>query len=162
MVEVETKDIAPGVWYSIHTMARNATTDSRKRAFIAFMEDLKAQYRCMKCRKHMTDYINKNPIEDYWNLERGFFEWSRVFHNAVNTRLGKQLFGREEAWNLYEPEFQICTKGCDESSKSERDGGKYLGRDGRNITIKRIDPRSLSGRQVSRDYLVRPRTLHRY
>ncbi|MNK83908.1 Erv1 / Alr family protein [compost metagenome] len=110
--------IEQGTWYTIHLTAKHAQSASQKAAFIDLMKTLSLFYRCAKCRKHMTAYINENPIEVYLNNEDGLFFWSWKFHNAVNKRLGKPEIDYNTALEMFEPDFSPCTQGCDEISES--------------------------------------------
>ena len=120
------KYIGPGVWFIIHLKAYNAITPSSKKEFIEFMELLKIKFPCKKCRKHITKYLNENPIINYWNIydnygnDVGMFQYTWMFHNAVNMRLNKPHMDWKTAWNLYSNIGNgICNKHCNEDNLNE-------------------------------------------
>lgn len=115
--------IGPGVWYSIHLMARNATTLDKKEDFIDYMEDLAESFPCMNCRKHIQAYLADNPFEPFMDMyndkgeDIGMFKWSWMFHNTVNARLAKPIMDWNTAWHLYEQDSDmICSQDCGEDS----------------------------------------------
>lgn len=123
--------IGPGYWYDIHHMARRATTEETKYRFLDRMNYLRGEYPCNKCRPHIGEFMDVHPIRQFWNLrhgktgeEIGMFKWSWMFHNAVNSRLGKPNVDFDTAYNLYGGTGSlVCTSGCDdeksETSESE-------------------------------------------
>ena len=115
------KIIGPGAWFTIHLMAKNATTKELKDAFIVFMELLREYFPCKKCRKHINEYLNKNPIRDFYNIKDnkgndiGMFKYTWLFHNTVNTRLDKQYIDWDTAWAMYDDtDISVCNIGCNE------------------------------------------------
>lgn len=97
-------------------MAYNANDDQSKTTFINFLNLLREHYPCAKCRKHMNDYIQANPVHAHWHHDKGFFKWSWVFHNAVNQRLGKPLVDYDTAEATHVGGVHVCTAGCEEES----------------------------------------------
>jgi hypothetical protein len=113
----------PGVWYSLHTLAINARTKSRKKEFITIVVILRDNFKCMVCRNHWREYMDTHPIEEYFDVldshgnDVGMFKWTWIFHNHVNARLGKPHMDYQTAYNLYsQPEFGVCLDGCGEAS----------------------------------------------
>jgi len=96
-----------GTWYNIHRMAIYATTPQKKIEFVHFFTDLTDTFFCEKCRVHMKNYLNTNPIEPYFDLkdnegrDTGIFLWTWAFHNAVNARLNKRIIPYGEAYLLF-------------------------------------------------------------
>lgn len=114
------KYIGPGLWVAIHTLARRATTYDTKRAFIAFMNELRASFPCSVCRGHLASYLDSHPFEPYWSLrdattgeDVGMFKYAWEFHNAVNARLKKALMDFETARALYyDGDSGTCALDC--------------------------------------------------
>jgi len=88
-------------WSYIHEKANNAKTISEKQEFETYIEYLSYYFPCPKCRPHIGDYLRNNPIQNYYDQEMGIGKWSWEFHNAVNTRLGKQLMSWEDYLSVY-------------------------------------------------------------
>lgn len=86
----------PGTWRIIHVGAKIAEK-------VAWFQDLILMiiitFACDVCRKHASEYIDEYPIPK----EPGhLFEWTVIFHNTVNTRLGKPRLTIGQARRLYE------------------------------------------------------------
>lgn len=115
------RNFGPGLWSAIHTEAAAATTPERKKSFLDFIYRQTSMLKCQACRHHATKYLSENPPEDYLDLqdsegrETGLFEWTWIFHNTVNRRLGKPEVSREEANQLFlQPDSSICYTNCGE------------------------------------------------
>lgn len=112
-----------GCWYSIHTYAMNAKTDDTKKAFMDYMKIICTNIKCENCRGHATEYLEKHPIKDFHNIKNehgediGMFKWTYLFHNAVNSRLGKPQMLWETAYSMYSPTSPVCVQGCGEDKK---------------------------------------------
>jgi len=111
--------IGPGLWFAIHNMAINATTDQLINCFIEFTTQLIINHPCQECRTNGTIYLTNNPIDNYKiyvdeNTDRkiGMFYWSFLFHNVVNKRLRKPELDWDTAWNLYADTSASCTADC--------------------------------------------------
>lgn len=119
--------IGPGVWLSIHLMAMDANTIEKKVAFRDFMYLLSEKFPCEKCRRHIVRYLSVHPIESYYDIiaddgtDIGMFKYSWIFHNAVNTRLGKPYVDWETALRLYstDTDLKVCKSSCKQSQKEE-------------------------------------------
>lgn len=124
--QLPTQDIlGPGQWYTLHSQAKRAINEDKKKRFVEFVYEVRDDMRCDKCRNHMTEYLQHNPFEPYWNIVGksgepvGMFKWTWNFHNAVNSRLGKPIMDWETAYNLYIGSgITICTKGCEDNNIS--------------------------------------------
>ena len=110
------------MWVSIHLMARNATNYEKKKAFVEYMNILRSSFPCPTCRTHLNAYMDSHPIDDYWTKvdpatgeDLGLFEYSVLFHNAVNVRLGKAVIDWETAKALYDPVSGVCSLECQEA-----------------------------------------------
>jgi Erv1 / Alr family len=114
------KYIGPGMWVSIHTLAKGATTYEKKKAFVDYMNTLRASFPCPECRKHLSAYLDSHPFDAYWSLrdpatqeDTGMFRYSVDFHNAVNVRLKKPIMDWETARALYyESDNAVCAADC--------------------------------------------------
>lgn len=112
----------PVQWYNIHTSAKNAINDDKKKFFIDLIYFIRDNMKCSKCHNHFSNYILNNPFDPFMHLTNdqgdqiGLFKWSWIFHNAVNSRLHKPIIDWDTAWNLYSDNDNIvCSKNCDES-----------------------------------------------
>ena len=119
------KTVGPGLWWYIHSKAKDAIDDSSIKEFIDLMIYFSINFPCNTCRKHINEYINTHPMEDLRSLtnekgERiGMFKWTWLFHNAVNTRLKKPYVEWETAIGMfYNDGIEICSKNCHEADTS--------------------------------------------
>lgn len=108
--------VGPGVWFSLHLMALHATTDELKRAFMIYVENLCANFRCQDCQKHFRKYLDTHSLLPYWDRKDGqgrplgMFIWSWEFHNTVNRFLHKYEPTLEEAYDYYHNNLiGVCT-----------------------------------------------------
>lgn len=116
------KTFGPGQWQGIHIYASHATTDELKRAFMEYMQIIADNLKCDKCRQHAMDYLAKNPMKDYLNIKNadgvdiGMLKWTWIFHNSVNSRLGKPLMDWETCYAMYgDKTAGVCQKDCGDS-----------------------------------------------
>jgi hypothetical protein len=95
------KVIGPGIWYIIHLKGMIAKDISTKVSFIKLINELSVNFPCLKCRNHINEYLEHNPITlATLNEPEGLFKWSWEFHNAVNKRLGKNIIDYQSAKRL--------------------------------------------------------------
>lgn len=103
---------ASGCWYVIHFLAANG----ERKALKILLKNFEKRFMCPKCRMHIKNHLENNPIPaegvDPWVL----FLWTTNFHNAVNMRLKKPLFSEIGEIEL----FKQLTTGADE------DGEEYM------------------------------------
>lgn len=117
------KVFGPGVWFLIHTCAKESITEDKKRFFVSLLQLIERNLGCEKCKLHMSEYMKNNPINPYWNLinekkeQIGMFNWSWKFHNSVNSKLSRPILDWETAYSMYYETPSICSKGCDESDQ---------------------------------------------
>jgi hypothetical protein len=107
----------PGIWYCIHTNAKDAKTESAKQKFKDFIENTIISLPCATCIQHATEYYQSHPLNDVWNLKEngqdiGMFRWAWQFHNTVNQRLKKPTVSWENAKMLYSDDNGVCTSDC--------------------------------------------------
>ena len=125
--------VGPGTWWYTHKKAKETTTDKKIDEFIDHMDFLEKNFSCHNCRKHIQQYIDTHSFEDLRHLTNkegtriGMFKWAWMFHNAVNTRIGKPHVDWETAWAMYDDddddnESTVCSKNCDEVDSYEEVG----------------------------------------
>ena len=121
------KYIGPGVWYLIHTKAKEATSDKTIEEFIDLMYMLEEKFACKNCRKHIGQYIDNHSFDDLIHLTNedgtriGMFKWAWLFHNAVNTRIGKPYVEWETAVEMFYKEQEVCSKKCEDAGDDHDD-----------------------------------------
>lgn len=115
------KESGPGLWFILHTAAKEAKTEEKKRHFQQLLDIIKRNHPCQSCRNHMEEFINTHPLGNFWNIksekgeEIGLFLWTFIFHNSVNSRLNKKQPDWETAYNMYSnEEITPCTSDCRE------------------------------------------------
>lgn len=109
--------IGPGIWFYLQLKSRHSNDDSSIQEFLRDFELIIQNFPCMKCRKHMLEYVrdhNPNSYVSYtYNNQRlGMFRYIWEFHNTVNSRLGKPLISWEDALRMFSAPEHICTH-CD-------------------------------------------------
>ena len=106
--------VGPGTWDVTHREAFHSKTREQQLRFIDFMKRTCKGFPCKECSINCTKYIENHPMEDFLNRgELGMFIWSWMFHNTVNTRLGKSSMDFDTAYNRYSGVGNVvCTKGC--------------------------------------------------
>jgi hypothetical protein len=87
----------PGIWgpllwkvlhpLSIVQSTRNSFQKDKEYQYKWLIEHLETIIPCEECRKHSKEYRQSHP--GYMTNPK---EWMWTFHNAVNTRLGKEEF----------------------------------------------------------------------
>ncbi|AHH02033.1 disulfide oxidoreductase [Pithovirus sibericum] len=114
-----------GLWYIIHTLAKEATTEEKKQHFLYVMNHIRDKHPCQgECRPHIRQYMKDHPLENYWNIltdngeEIGPFLWAFQFHNTVNQRLGKRQLDWATVYHMYSESGIIpCTSTCGGENK---------------------------------------------
>ncbi len=117
----------PGVWFTIHLYARNANTPESKSQFVKYMTLISENLPCLKCREHCQKYLKDHPIDSYWKIlsndgvDIGIFKWTWLFHNAVNSRLGKPIVDWKTAYEMYfiQNSSSVCSADCDKSQPDQ-------------------------------------------
>lgn len=119
--------VGPGIWWLIHMKAKDATNDELVEEFIDYIYFLAEKFSCKKCRKHINQYIETHPFDDLRNLRNdegeriGMFKWSWLFHNAVNTRIGKPYVEWETAVEMFYGDSGICSQNCEETEEDPQE-----------------------------------------
>jgi hypothetical protein len=112
------------MWFTLHTMAARATSDSLKRAFVTYITTLARIFPCIKCRSHFVEFIDKHPLVNYWQRKSskgddiGMFMWTWELHNEVNQRLGKPRPSLEAAYHYYQQQEGFACQNCGSDKKS--------------------------------------------
>ena len=93
-------------WDNIHKMAVDASTNELKEEFGRYIEFLRHNFPCPKCRPHIKKYMKLHPIKSYYNITEdgkdvGMAKWSWEFHNDVN----KRLFKRQVSWEDFKKKY---------------------------------------------------------
>ena len=99
-------------WWMMHTLGKRAVDDAGKQAFINYLNLLAQEFPCGKCRGHINEYLSTHPFSDLAGLgELQMLKWSWLFHNAVNTRLGKPYVTWEDCLEMFPPHVTLapCT-----------------------------------------------------
>lgn len=161
--------VGPGVWFSIHLTSKDATTPEKKKHFIQYMQQLSEEFPCLKCRNHIQDYLKDNSFDDFYTIineegdDVGLFKWSWIFHNTVNTRLGKPYMEWETAWSSYnntDDGDMICSQECDKSIQDIEDIEDIDSEDMEIITIdkttKEIYGPDFDEAEEDEDIIIRP------
>lgn len=99
------KDIGPGVWFSIHTLAALADKTGDYKSYEDFFRRICGSMGC-ECETHCSEMLTKYPIRNYTKMFRegercGGLYHSYICHNEVDARLGKPQYTFEEVYPLY-------------------------------------------------------------
>lgn len=138
--------IGPGTWFAIHLKARHANTPTKKREFTEFMWMIAHDFKCKTCAEHCRKYLEDHPITSYYDVksssgeEIGCFKWSWMFHNAVNSRIGKPIVDWNTAYGMYFTESAVCEIGCEDKPKQHGKDTKAKAKD----VPRRSDPEPLT------------------
>ena len=115
------KKIGPGNWITLHI----ASTKPNSQFFLMFCTFLRDEFPCLNCRNAIQEYMEldspfelKSELDDNGrDISRA--KWSWIFHNSVNQKLNKDLFG----WDSFERNYYIdtvCNLDCgDDTEKKE-------------------------------------------
>lgn len=104
MREIDPKISGPGTWITTHVFTLVCDKSGRKRDYRyggIFIYRMIHAFPCRKCRRHAVKYLDNHPVPQSKD-EGSMFEWTVIFHNVVNKRLGKPEMPLEEARSLYE------------------------------------------------------------
>lgn len=96
----------PHVWAAIHIICLGAPEvfqGNDHLSYFKFFDSLPYVLPCEKCREHLKQHMEKNPIDAALSGGRStLFSWSVKLHNAVNRSLNKPEMSVEDArrhWN---------------------------------------------------------------
>ena len=115
------KILGPGYWHVLHIKAKDANTAQKKKEFVELMSLVAETFPCGNCRKHINEYLNSHPFKDFYNLvnengiDIGFSKYMWMFHNAVNTRIGKPYLDWDSFYDMYYNDGAVCVN-CSRSS----------------------------------------------
>lgn len=97
------------IWYTMHFVALNypnqPSPEDRKR-YQAFFESFQYVLPCSKCAEHYLKTLADVDIRAYLDSPHRLFEWTVRIHNAVNQRLGKEVWDVTSAWHHYKTMIQ--------------------------------------------------------
>ena len=98
----------PGAWIFLHTITLNYPNnpdidviDYHKNFFIL----LKNIIPCEKCKKHYSQYLIDNPIDDVLNNKQDFVIWLNKLHNVINVRNNKPEMNIKNMIKLYKKKY---------------------------------------------------------
>ena len=96
------------------------------------------------------------------------FEYTWIFHNNVNSRLGKKLIDWETAYNMYSnPGSMVCTRSCGDEGKvndrdTARDNRRLGSKDSRDIRLPGMNVMNvMNSVPPSNQVTIRPLILYR-
>jgi hypothetical protein len=90
----------PCVWASIHLICLGAPEQfsGNQLNYRKFFESLPYVLPCDACKQHLTEHLEKHPMDAALAGGRdSLFTWSVQLHNAVNRSLGKPEMTVEQA-----------------------------------------------------------------
>lgn len=117
--------IGPGIWFSMHVYALQATNDKMKEAFSLYVNTLCDNFKCKKCQPHFRKFIDDHPFYQYKYIydavgrDIGFFKWTWELHNQVNRFLKKYEPTLQEAFDYYSNSEAGACFNCGGEDKKE-------------------------------------------
>ena len=84
----------PITWILLHSLAERIVDDmyiSNREKIFSIVKGIIENLPCPECRYHATNYFKKINIYNY-NTKDEFKLMLYTFHNAVNVRLGKEIY----------------------------------------------------------------------
>lgn len=90
--------IYTGKWDDIHRLGFAARNPRDCQSFASCLRIICYTHYCGNCRQHATAYIEQIKPEIYFV---NCFYYTVMFHNSVNSRLGKPVIGYETALSWY-------------------------------------------------------------
>lgn len=95
--------ISYGCWYTIHLSAARGKSEVLK----GIIELYREAFSCIKCRGHINEYCENNPLPVFDNNVPNIrkrivlFDWTFRFHNAVSKRIGKKEMDYQTSRNIF-------------------------------------------------------------
>lgn len=111
--------IGQGKWDTIHSESVLADDETKQKTFCQLIRNMCKTFPCADCKKHFSDYLEKNPPEKYIGVKVrvdnkmeniGMALWAWIFHNVVNTRLKKPIM----TWDNFKSVWIDGIDFCDE------------------------------------------------
>ena len=90
---VSKEDLGRATWLLLHSIASqypDEPTEREKRDAKNLINAMATLYPCKECQTHFKTVIERNPPEVDSSVS--FQEWMCKVHNAVNEKLGKEIF----------------------------------------------------------------------
>jgi hypothetical protein len=123
--------IGPGHWDAMHKDTFNCLTVESQKECCKRIRDTCYTFNCKVCRGHCTEYIERNPPEQYigttWTDQNdgsvymlGLAIWAWKFHNAVNQRLNKKQMRWDACFKMYTSLPDHCSSNCSEEPQKDR------------------------------------------
>ncbi len=112
----------PGLWKAIHSMAATANTRETRMHFKNMMTHMAYILPCDVCRNHLSQNMNKIPIEKYMKSSESLFLWTFLLHDAVNDSQGKKGSDRPSFHEIYNTYFRKNPSKNDEVDYDIQDG----------------------------------------
>ena len=113
----------------------NNPSDNEKIVYKQFIESLKIILPCLKCREHITQYIDNNPINDnILNNRENFLKWILGAQNNINKINNKKLIKYDEFIDYYKNHYSMnnintesCTVTCNKKCiNNEKNKYKFI------------------------------------
>jgi len=118
--------ISPGIWYTIHSISFTIKIYEEYIFFINYIKWVELYFPCEKCRTDIKLYLIENPLPSVekkiinnklkignsnfsWkDISLECFEWTYLFHNHVNKKLGKKEIEIIEAYDIVTEYINGC------------------------------------------------------
>jgi hypothetical protein len=88
----------PACWTYLHAAAAQCKQPSH---FIDLLRSLLPTLPCDTCRKHMREYMERNPPERYISISEDASTYMYIMHNSVNERLRKPVLAESKFLEYY-------------------------------------------------------------
>jgi len=108
--------IGPGVWWSLHTLAADATTPEKRAFLMNYIEIIKTKFTCDKCRNHFILFCNTNDISMIKTNE-GLFKWTYDCHENANIYAGNKRVDYNTVHKSYYTS-DFCSMDCGKSKET--------------------------------------------
>ena len=127
-------------WVFLHSISMNypdKPSISDKKNYKDFFENLKFILPCEVCKKHYSQHIHKNPIENALKSKNDLVEWVINVHNQVNISLNKPTMTFDQVIEYYKKLYNgditindnpnLNNKNLYNGTKIVKNNNKYLG-----------------------------------
>jgi len=93
-----------GVWSSLHKLSfkyLDKPTENIKKLIHCLLTQEIARIPCSECRKHYTENLKKNDMNQVCDTRLRLVLWLVDLHNDVNKRLKKEILSNEKVFDMY-------------------------------------------------------------
>ena len=105
----DSKTIGPGIWYTLHILAKDCDSNHTPQIFIRILTLLVITFKCKICKLHAISYTEKNNPHDLIILKKqSCFFYINKFHNTVNLRLKKPVYSLNKSEKIYNSKCNSC------------------------------------------------------